>query len=32
MSANEGQDEIEEVQANLRRKDDEVKIKCFIVL
>lgn len=26
MSPNEGQDELEEVQANLRRKDDEVKI------
>lgn len=27
MSPNEGQDELEEVQADLRRKDDEVKIK-----
>lgn len=26
MSPNEGQDELEEVQANLRRKEDEVKI------
>jgi len=26
MSANEGQDELEEVQADLRRKDDEVMI------
>lgn len=25
MSPNEGQDELEEVQADLRRKDDEVK-------
>lgn len=32
MSPNEGQDELEEVQANLRRKDDEVKIKYFLVL
>lgn len=27
MSPNEGQDELEEVQADLRRKDDEVTIK-----
>lgn len=29
MSPNEGQDELEEVQANLRRKDDEVKTKLY---
>lgn len=29
MSSNEGQDELEEVQADLRRKDDEVIIKFF---
>jgi len=30
MSPNEGQDELEEVQADLRRKDDEVKIKFYL--
>lgn len=30
MSPNEGQDELEEVQANLRRKDDEVIIKFYL--
>lgn len=30
MSSNEGQDELEEVQADLRRKDDEVIIKFFL--
>lgn len=29
MSPNEGQDELEEVQADLRRKDDQVKIKFY---
>lgn len=30
MSPNEGQDELEEVQANLRRKDDEVIITFYL--
>jgi len=31
MSPNEGQDELEEVQADLRRKDDEVKMKFDVL-
>lgn len=29
MSPNEGQEELEEVQANLRQKDNEVKITFY---
>jgi len=31
MSPNEGQDELEEVQADLRRKDDEVNIEFDVL-